>query len=1086
MKFKEKLKTSLIKNKHLIITVTLTFVLVLLLDFTGFNMVFAEELEIEEKPNFTEKAFSFMIRSFAYGIDKLLFRDEKLGIDAIVYNIGNATNGLTLLSKGDLRDFIINFYLSIQYIAAVFFVPLGIWITVDFVKMKNNAQHKVVLKDRLYRWIMTFILLLSMPYFLDVLFQVNGILVEGFKNVGLSFMDKATADTMIEKDQAGFLLEAFKEEAWETKSLTHSIIYLMSVFINGWIVFFYFIRDITISFLFVIYPFLVISYPYEKGMFMNWFKEMLSNIFTQSIHALLFTFTIAMAVTLENNLYNNLFTMTAFASIIPITATAKRLLGLEGNIGAAKSMAGLGTLFGATTLAKTAMGNLKNGGSGIMEGIKDYNSAKVDGATSEKSLPNLNASSLERGNSSKFESRDASSSMGMGDIDNRQREAKRKIIKNAGSMFGGTSIGAMSTLGSSVYGSNAAFYMGAMGTKVGSGVGKVVGSGVGVADSAVDYKMEMNKMYDNDELSEQEITDKYTGLTADALQNTEFKEQEEKAILAKKKMVALGLNDGVFFSANHAYNKLAPKRLSSEEIKNVKGASLYQDKNQSVLYKQNEDGSRAVLGMWGGNSELGDKRVQSKVSFSQNGEMKLSDTRLSQLKDEAKRNVDNMDLTREPNYEEMFNSEYEKDLSVGEKTWQRESMDFAKNEVQFDPEYISKLDSLNRYEEETKSLYEMAKYESLLSEGFDPTISRSQAREYSKNIIKSDDGYLDRKRELDNTYSARTSEIQQSKYNELKTMGLEDVRTNAENKTKNKIRQNLVSKEFSSLQAQEINKMASLRDTTGLNNLVLDSGYSPINDYITPDEQIGIVANKSISELQPANISESFGEIQDGMGYFYEGQNGRTYFAKDELTGQSKLIGFDIGNYDCGTNTCNYGAVKYENGNAYIDEVKYAINGNEFEHAPIEQIVDFNSSVISPEIRSNIQPNTDLIMVTQKDEGVNSGAYHIINAKTGEFMGQQAIPQEYIDSENNGYSRHISVNSLGDYNQHYYGQMTDRDAHMIYNADYPIYNGTKDLSTRGQAIQVAQNIQNISNEKAQLQEYLRGMENYYSGSTIND
>ena len=284
--------------------------------------------------------------------------------DKLIFNYDGSTfqddMNLTVLKGETISTQIIQVYQVMQFIGSLVLITISLWITIDFLRTAENPQHKKILKDRLKYMILAIFLLNSIPVIIDVLLAINYAITDTFKLIAEDFMPSNL------NYEDSFLTEIFKklyDEADGSEALVVSIIYLISAFLNLWLVIFYMIRDLGISFLLILAPIMICLLPYRLDLAISWLKEMVSNIFTQSIQAVIFTILIAIVAGLgeDAELYSQIFALVAFAMFIPFTATVKKLLGLEGNIGAAKSTAGLGAAIMTVTLAGKTINGIKNG-----------------------------------------------------------------------------------------------------------------------------------------------------------------------------------------------------------------------------------------------------------------------------------------------------------------------------------------------------------------------------------------------------------------------------------------------------------------------------------------------------------------------------------------------------------------------------------------------------------------------------------------------------------------------------------------------------------------------------------------------------
>lgn len=566
---------------------------------------------IDGVSNILDTAISFFIRLFADVLYELFFDTGANSIDKIVYNQGGY-NGLTLTKGNDLANFFFQFYLFFHYIAIVFFVPIGMWFTIAFVRAGENAQRKAEFKEKGLRLFVTFIWLTSMPQILEWLFIINNAFVNAF----FIIVRDVIGNSDLLKD--GLILGYMKQLAHETKTTVHAIAYIVTVFINLWMIFYYFIRDITISFLFMIFPLIAVFYPLKKGAVMNWWKEMFSNIITQTIHALILTTVVAMAFYLKPqngqsmDFTSAMYILTAFCMVIPFTSIIKSMLGFEGSLGGAKSLAGIGAMYGAFRLGSMGIGGLKQGlgrlKSGITEGIdatSDYltlkKKGKEDPLTGQLTAINRKGEKIT-----------------MDDVISRAKKAGKDTLKGSGSTFAGLTAGLGTTAGTMAFGNaTTALMLGAgasyIGSKVGSGIGGGMANTLGGMKGGVDM-INFARLHQSEK-------DKALGLTSPILQNTDYKKKEQRALVAEKMFKTFGMER----LGNLSHAILSNKELSNEELESIKDLEMYVDKEQSVLYGTDANGSKKIL-----RTGKGDPTVKTpytrKATFN-NGELALSDSR---------------------------------------------------------------------------------------------------------------------------------------------------------------------------------------------------------------------------------------------------------------------------------------------------------------------------------------------------------------------------------------------------------------------------------------------------------------------------
>lgn len=465
--------------------------------------------------------------------DGIVWLCDALGgqFDKLIFNYdGDSFNNdfnLLILKGNTISKQILSIYSVIQFLSALVLITVGLWIVVDFTRTADDPRHKAILLDRLKKLVLAIFLINSIPVIIDVMLAINYALTDTFRTISQEFV---TSSVDYGKS---FLTETFKglvDEATGSNTIVLAIVYLIAGFINLWLIIFYMIRDLGISFLVILAPFMVCLLPYRMDLLVSWLKEMASNIFTQSIQALIFTIVLAIVAGLSeaSDLYSQIFALVAFAMFIPLTATIKKMIGLEGNVGAANSRAGLGAAVMTIALAGKTISGIQNQ-AGMLhssnERIKDLKTERDNFEKRESfgsPLPNHNSNLNYRSTDYSsniaamggFEDINSDVGMGMamasmyggnkknqsfnnvdtrniprdknviqGEINARRKERNKALFSNAVSMLGS---GVMA-IGASGLGPMGAF----AGANVGANIGKMAGDGVGtIANSAASYLSE--------------------------------------------------------------------------------------------------------------------------------------------------------------------------------------------------------------------------------------------------------------------------------------------------------------------------------------------------------------------------------------------------------------------------------------------------------------------------------------------------------------------------------------------------------------------------------------------------------------------
>lgn len=335
------------------------------------------------------KGIAYLIRKIGDLAAALLGKDFlNTGMEKLMFNVDEFKDSATVFSDYNLSllnstftTSLFKIYYAFIYIAISLLGTVTLLTVIDFVKTANDASHKAKLKSRLIKLLITIVLLLGMPYLLDLVLTINQAICDIFRLLILNLTDGSF--------EVSNILSAFeKRSSADNDNIVLSIIYLMAAIINIWLVIFYMIRDIAIAILFIISPLISIILPYKTDIFMKWLKEICSNIFTQSIQAFLMTILIVItsAVGSDSTFYEDIFALVIFAMFIPLTGKIKNLLGLEGDFGAARSNAGVAGLLGAAAVGGMALGSVKNAISGVRGGVDDLRNLNAEETLNKNSL----------------------------------------------------------------------------------------------------------------------------------------------------------------------------------------------------------------------------------------------------------------------------------------------------------------------------------------------------------------------------------------------------------------------------------------------------------------------------------------------------------------------------------------------------------------------------------------------------------------------------------------------------------------------------------------------------------------------------
>lgn len=584
--------------------------------------------------NIHANAFTDMIWGAVSAIPKLLadglisFCESLNGnLDKLIFNNVNgqvvSDFNLTILRNNSISPAIFSVYRVVQIIGTCVLACLGLCITVAFVRAAHNPQRKAILKSRLIKLILAIVLLTSIPVLIDIMLTINYVITDTFRSLLADFVESFDSSKPLLTET--FKVLADKNEG--SQEFIYSIMYLMTGFLNIWLVVYYMIRDLAISFLLMLSPLIVAVLPYKSDLLLKWIKEMWSNIFTQGIQAfILFIIMIISTGIGDGDLYSSVFALVSFCMFIPLTGMIKKLFGLEGEIGAAKSNAGLGLAIGAISLAGMTAKSGMQGFNDVKTGINNINDLKAERKNIEKGnfdeqLPNTNSNMrVDRGASSQ---NDLDRPKSIENINARIANERKEMFKKATGKLGGAYMGGMMALGSGVYGNPMASIMA---SRVGMEVGENLGEGVG----ALAYKggqeineLTQNAMYgrgirpehtditngnlswrpanfthnirnmygnlqSNIDSMKEEFSEGLGGYTADLLKGNDFENRNELIRSKQEKLTGLD-SDPIKYTNKDEYTREMDARLHKQKLMregNIEGAyRSYANKSASKVNK---------------------------------------------------------------------------------------------------------------------------------------------------------------------------------------------------------------------------------------------------------------------------------------------------------------------------------------------------------------------------------------------------------------------------------------------------------------------------------------------------------------------
>lgn len=267
-------------------------------------------------------------------------------IDVLVFNLGvrgSAAYNFGLMSE-NWWNVVLQYQLIFQAIAWVILVCGFIKTLIDLNLSTINPQKRMSVYETIQKFIVVGIGLVILIPAVQFLLECNNVLVELFASqIETSALNMPSVNNALVQFLVGMM--------WITILLYINFIYIM--------------RSITIALLIASGPFFISTIAFSQGgksaLFTSWSKELLANIFVQSVHAFILSFLMQL---LSSGTFLETFAIAI--SIIPLTEMFRNLI-----------FAGAG---GSTSqMANTAAGAMNRMGTAIGKGVVSAGGAAIGG-----------------------------------------------------------------------------------------------------------------------------------------------------------------------------------------------------------------------------------------------------------------------------------------------------------------------------------------------------------------------------------------------------------------------------------------------------------------------------------------------------------------------------------------------------------------------------------------------------------------------------------------------------------------------------------------------------------------------------------
>lgn len=216
-----------------------------------------------------------------FEIEKLLFNDYRF-FD-INYFSADTGGGLTSTMLTQLKANVASWYYGIRTIAIVSSLCVLIYIAIRMALSTADAKNQGKYKQMLSYWLISMVILFGLHYLILIMINVSDLLVEFLRavkgNIGL-------------EDYLKLQISSDSTTGWQ--ALGMSLLFFSFVYLQLKFLLIYFKRLIIAGFLIMISPLITVTYAIDRAgdgraqAFSSWLKEMITTVFMQPMHALLF------------------------------------------------------------------------------------------------------------------------------------------------------------------------------------------------------------------------------------------------------------------------------------------------------------------------------------------------------------------------------------------------------------------------------------------------------------------------------------------------------------------------------------------------------------------------------------------------------------------------------------------------------------------------------------------------------------------------------------------------------------------------------------------------------------------------------
>ena len=195
-----------------------------------------------------------------------------------------------------IRTSIASWYYALRALAISLAGIMFLWNIARAMSKNTSADQKVVAKNAIIDWILSFALIFFMHYIIILVITFNDMFCDFLENVATNMVDTVNASNFLDTLEGAVFSNNF------ILGVAALIVYALVNFQTLLYILIYVQRFLTVIFLIMISPLVPITYSMDKmrggsGVTLNtWFKELVYNVFVQSLHALVYSTVVGVAM----------------------------------------------------------------------------------------------------------------------------------------------------------------------------------------------------------------------------------------------------------------------------------------------------------------------------------------------------------------------------------------------------------------------------------------------------------------------------------------------------------------------------------------------------------------------------------------------------------------------------------------------------------------------------------------------------------------------------------------------------------------------------------------------------------------------